>query len=134
MQARLGDAITGFIAQPMVRGVAEAILGFRRDPLVGPVIALGVGGVLAEIYRDVALRLAPVDTAEALRMIAEIRGFAPIRGYRNLPRGDLAALAAAVVALSCLAGLDVAEAEINPLIVMAEGGGVVMADALLVAR
>ncbi len=132
MQSRLGPAITGFIAQPMVRGVAEAILGFRRDPLVGPVIALGVGGVLAEIYRDVALRLAPVTPEEAMQMIAEVRGFAPIRGYRNLPRGDLAALAAAVAALSRLAALDVAEAEINPLIVMPEGGGVVMADALLV--
>jgi acetate---CoA ligase (ADP-forming) len=133
MAARLGPRITGFIAQPMVRGVAEAILGYRRDALVGPVVALGAGGVLAEIYRDVVLRLAPVDEAEALRMIEEVKGLAPARGYRGLPRGDLHALARAVAAFSRLAGLDeVHEAEINPLIVMPEGQGVVMADALLV--
>ena len=56
MRGRLGGRISGFIAQPMARGVAEVILGYRRDPLVGPVVALGAGGVLAEIYRDVMLR------------------------------------------------------------------------------
>ena len=132
MRGRLGARIRGFIAQPMVRGVGEAILGYRRDPLVGPVVALGAGGVLAEVYRDVVLRAAPVDLATAEEMIAQVRGLAPARGYRGLPRGDLAALAAAVVAFSRLAGLtEVAEAEVNPLIVMPEGQGVVMADALL---
>jgi acyl-CoA synthetase (NDP forming) len=132
MRGRLGGRIRGFIAQPMVRGVGEAILGYRRDPLVGPVVALGAGGVLAEVYRDVVLRAAPVDLATAEAMIAEVRGLAPARGYRGLPRGDLAALAAAVVAFSRLAGLaEVSEAEVNPLIVMPEGQGVVMADALL---
>ena len=134
MSARLGDAVSGFIAQPMVRGVAEVILGYRHDPLVGPIVALGAGGVLAEIYRDVVLRLAPVTEAEAMAMIAQVRGLAPARGYRNLPRGDLAALAHAVAAVSRLAGLAaVAEAEINPLIVLPEGQGVVMADALIAA-
>jgi acyl-CoA synthetase (NDP forming) len=133
MAARLGSQITGFIAQPMAKGVGEAILGYRRDPLVGPIVALGAGGVLAEIYRDVVLRLAPVTEAEALEMIAEVKGLAPARGYRGLPKGDLTALARAVAAFSRLAGLEsVAEAEVNPLIVMPEGQGVVMADALLV--
>jgi hypothetical protein len=132
MTARLGAAITGFIAQPMVKGVAEVILGYRRDPLVGPIVALGAGGVLAEIYRDVTLRLAPVSEAEAMAMIGEVRGLAPARGYRNLPKGDLPALAAAIAAFSRLAGMPaVAEAEINPLIVLREGQGVVMADALI---
>ncbi|MBV9783043.1 MAG: acetate--CoA ligase family protein [Acidisphaera sp.] len=132
MRARLGAAITGFIAQSMARGVAEAILGYRRDALVGPVVALGAGGVLAEIYRDVVLRPAPVDEDTAGAMIAEVRGLAPARGYRHLPRGDLAALARAVSAFSRLAGLPrVAEAEINPVIVLGEGAGIVVADALL---
>lgn len=133
MTARHGAAITGFIAEPMAKGVGEAIIGYRRDPLVGPVIALGAGGVLAEIYRDVTLRRAPVDLATAHAMIAEVKGLAPARGYRNLPRGDLAALAAAIVAASRLAGIAaVVEAEINPLIVLRDGQGVVMADALVV--
>jgi len=132
MRARLGDAIAGFIAQPMARGVAEAILGYRRDPTVGPVVLLGAGGVLAEIYRDVVLRLAPVSEAEAMEMIETVKGLAPARGYRGLPKGDLAALARAVAAFSRLAALDaVAEAEINPVIVLPLGQGVAMADALL---
>ncbi len=132
MHARLGDRITGFIAQPMAKGVAEAILGYRRDPLVGPVVALGAGGVLAEVYRDVVLRLAPVTEAEAMTMIAEVKGLAPARGYRGMPQGDLSALARTVAAFSRVAALtSVTEAEINPLIVLPEGQGVVMADALL---
>jgi acyl-CoA synthetase (NDP forming) len=132
MRRRLGARITGFIAQPMARGVAEAILGYRRDPLVGPVVALGAGGVLAEVFRDVVLRLAPVTEAEAFEMVDAVKGLAPARGFRNLPKGDLPALARAVVDFSRLAALpEVAEAEINPLIVMPEGQGVVMADALL---
>jgi acyl-CoA synthetase (NDP forming) len=130
--ARLGDQISGFIAQPMAKGVGESILGFRRDPLVGPIVALGAGGVLAEIYRDVVLRLAPVSEAEAREMIEQVKGLAPARGYRGMPRGDLAALARAVAAFSRLAAIaSVSDAEINPLIILPEGQGVVMADALL---
>jgi len=124
--------LVGIQVQPMLNGLAEALLGYRRDPAVGPVVTLGVGGVLAEIYGDVAIRPAPVDDATAHDMIAEVRGFAPVRGYRGLPRGDLDALARAVAAFSSLAFLDVAEAEINPLLIRAEGQGVVALDALLV--
>ena len=136
MRTRLGAAITGFIAQPMARGLAEAILGYRRDPTVGPVVVLGAGGVLAKVYRDVVLRLAPVSFAEAVEMIEAAKGLAPARGYRGLPKGDLAALVRAVVAVSRLAALaDVTAAEINPTIALAEGhgmgAGVVTADALL---
>ena len=135
MRARLGAAARSFLAQPMARGVAEAILGYRRDPTVGPVVLLGAGGVLAEVYRDVVLRLAPVSEAEAAEMIEAVKGLAPARGYRGMARGDLPALARAIAAFSRLAALpEVAEAEINPLIVMAEGQGVVMADALLRAE
>jgi acyl-CoA synthetase (NDP forming) len=126
--------IKGVLVQRMEKGLAEVILGYKRDPQVGPVVVLGVGGVLAEIYRDLALRLAPVTEEEAGRMIEEVKGLAVIRGYRGLPRGDTAALARAVSAFSGLAVLDrrVAEAEINPLIVKREGEGVVAVDGLLV--
>ena len=125
--------ITGILVQPMAKGLAEAILGFRRDPEVGPVVLLGAGGVLSELHRDVALRLAPVDEAEARAMIADVRAMVPLTGWRNLPRGDLDALAKAVVAVSRLAALDgVREAEINPLIVHAENQGVTVADAWIV--
>jgi acyl-CoA synthetase (NDP forming) len=125
--------ITGFLVQPMMKGLAEAIIGFRRDPEAGPVILVGAGGIMAELHRDTALRLAPVDEAEARAMIAEVKGLKPLAGWRGLPRGDLDALAKAVVAASRLAAQPgVSEAEINPLIIHAEGQGVTVADAWVV--
>jgi len=129
--------LEGFLIQKMERGLAEVILGFRRDPLVGPTITVGLGGVLAEIYKDAATRLAPVDEAEARQMIDEVKGLATIRGYRNLPRGDVAALAKAIAAFSMLAHktfAEVVEAEINPLLVKRDGEGVVAVDGLVVLR
>jgi acyl-CoA synthetase (NDP forming) len=123
------------LVQGMELGVAEAIVGYRDDPVVGPLIVVGAGGTLAEIYQDVVVELAPVSEVEAHAMIDRVKGLATIRGYRNLPRGDVAALARAVSALSLLAlipGRPVREAEVNPLIVKREG--VVAVDALLVLK
>jgi len=89
--------------------------------------------VLAELYRDFSIRCAPVSVAEAGAMIAEVKGLAPIRGYRNLPRGDLAALAEVISRVSALAGVPgIFEAEINPLLVQPEG--VVAVDALVALK
>jgi len=121
------------LVQHMESGLAEAIVGYRDDPVVGPLVLVGAGGTLAELYRDFVLRMAPVSEEEALEMIEGVKGLAPIRGYRNLPRGDLKALARAVASLSRLCGVkEIAEAEINPLIVKAEG--VVAVDALLALK
>jgi acyl-CoA synthetase (NDP forming) len=121
------------LVQKMESGLAEAIVGYRDDPVVGPLVLVGAGGVLAELYEDFVLRIAPVSEREAEQMIAEVKGFAVIRGYRNLPRGDLKGLARAVSAFSTICSLKtVAEAEINPLIVKAEG--VVAVDALLALK
>ncbi|MCC7428554.1 MAG: acetate--CoA ligase family protein [Alphaproteobacteria bacterium] len=127
--------LAGLLVQPMQKGLAEVILGFRRDPQVGPIVMVGLGGVLAEIYRDVAVRCAPVSLEDARQMIAEVKGLAPIRGYRGMPEGDVEALARCIAALSDLARLPeaaaVAEAEINPLIVKRKGEGVAAVDALI---
>ncbi|HEY7238032.1 MAG TPA: acetate--CoA ligase family protein [Burkholderiales bacterium] len=123
------------LVQKMERGLAEAIVGYRDDPVVGPLVLVGAGGTLAELYRDVALAVAPVSAEEAERMIERVKGLAAIRGYRNLPRGDVKALARAVSDFSRLAlvpGRPVAEAELNPLIVKARG--VVAVDARLVLK
>ncbi len=129
--------LDGFLVQKMERGLAEVILGFRRDPLVGPTVTVGLGGVLAEIYKDAATRLAPVDETEARQMIDEVKGLATIRGYRNLPRGDVTALAKAIAAFSTLAHkafAAVSEAEINPLLIKRDGEDVVAVDGLVVLR
>lgn len=130
-----GVRIDGVVVQEMIKGLGEAIVGFRRDPRVGPLVAVGVGGILAEVYGDVAVRPAPVDLATARAMIAEVKGFAPLRGFRGLPEGDLEALAAIVVAVSQLALSEeprIAEAEINPVIVRGKGHGAVAVDGLVV--
>jgi len=125
-----GDAV---LVQRMVDGLAEVILGYRNDPVVGPLVLVGAGGTLAELYEDVALALAPVSEDEAMAMIERVKGLSVLRGYRNLPRGDVKALAKAIAAFSRLSSLDsINEAEINPLMVGA--GGVLAVDALVVTR
>jgi acyl-CoA synthetase (NDP forming) len=134
VRANRPDArLRGVLVAPMARPLGEAIIGFRRDPQVGPVVLLGSGGILAELHADVVLRVAPVSEAEARAMVDAVKGFAPLRGYRGLRRGDLAALARAIALFSHLADVPgIVEAEINPLGVMPDGEGVVVMDALAV--
>jgi len=95
-------------------------------------VMLAAGGVLAELHRDRALRLAPIDLDTAREMMAEVRAVKVLAGYRGGPAGDLDALAETLVALSRLAArADVAEAEVNPLLVRRAGEGVVAVDALV---
>ncbi|MFQ5566991.1 MAG: acetate--CoA ligase family protein, partial [Paracoccaceae bacterium] len=125
-----GVTVERLVVQPMVTGLQEVLLGYRLDPQVGPVVTLAPGGVLAGLYGDKAVRLAPVDEAAAAEMIGEVVGLAPLRGHRGLPKGDLAALARALAAFSRLAEHgDVLEADANPVMVMADG--VVAVDALI---
>jgi acyl-CoA synthetase (NDP forming) len=131
---RPGTTVDRILAQSMAKGVGEVLIGYRVDPQVGPLVMLAAGGVLTEIYRDRSMRLAPVDIDTAREMIGEVKAMQALAGYRGMPAGDLDALAAAIAALSRLAlpgELQVAEAEINPLIVRAAGEGVVAVDALI---
>ena len=136
-QRRPDAKLEGFLVQEMRTGLGEVLVGYRVDPRIGPTIVVGVGGVLAEIYRDAVVALAPVTVDRAHAMIRQLRGLAPLCGYRNLPEGDLPALARAISAWSRLSQLPdsgIAEAELNPLIVGRKGDGVVAVDALLVPR
>jgi acyl-CoA synthetase (NDP forming) len=129
MRARLPQA-ERVLVQPMIPGVGEVLIGYRVDPDAGPLVMLAAGGIYTEIYRDRSLRLAPVDVATAREMIAEVRGLKVLSGYRGKPAGALDALAQAVVALSQFAAdPTVIEAEVNPLIVRADG--VVAVDAVV---
>jgi acetate---CoA ligase (ADP-forming) len=122
------------LVQPMIAGLGEVLIGYRVDADVGPLVMLAAGGILAEIHRDRSLRLAPVNLPEAKAMIGEVAALKALAGYRGHPPGDLDAVAQAVVALSRLAVTDgpaVAEAEVNPLIVLPQGQGVVAVDALV---
>lgn len=122
--------LDGVLVQRMEKGSAEVIVGFRRDRDAGPLVMVGVGGILAELGGGHAVRLAPVSLDTAREMINEVKAFDVLRGYRNKPKGDLEALARVVQAMSNLAcAANVEEAEINPLLVKTDG--VVAVDALL---
>jgi acetyltransferase len=129
--------IEGVLVQEMLKGGVEAILGVTNDPLFGPAVMFGLGGIFAEVLKDVAFRLAPVTPAVAREMIAEIKGYPVLAGARGKPPADVDALADAIVRLSALA-VDlkdhVAELDINPLFVMEKGKGVKAADALIKPR
>src|SRR5262249_33814091 len=90
------------LVQPMIAGIGEVLIGYQVDPDVGPLVLVATGGIYTEIYRDRSLRLAPVDADTAFEMIAEVRGFKLLTGYRGKPAGDMGALAQAIAALSRL--------------------------------
>jgi acyl-CoA synthetase (NDP forming) len=137
VRAHTPHEIEGLLVQEMIGSGVEVILGFHRDPQLGPTILLGMGGVAAELFNDTTIRLAPVRQADAEAMIGELKAAKLLQGYRGRPKGDVDALAVAIVAFSTMAmalGERLAEAEINPLFVLREGHGVRAADGLVVLR
>jgi hypothetical protein len=117
----------------MITGGTETVMGVVRDPVFGPMVMFGLGGVFVEIFKDVVFRCAPVNLETARGMIREIRGLPLLQGARGRPAMDLDALAQALVNLSLFAAAHaqtVQSVEINPFIALAEGGCAV--DALIV--
>lgn len=126
--------IDGILVQEMASGV-EMMLGVFNDAYFGPVVALGLGGILAETLRDVTHRCAPFDESTARVMVDELKGKAILTGVRGKPAVDVEALARAVSRLSYLAADHadrVQELDVNPLFVHEHG--VLAADALIVLR
>lgn len=132
---RAPDAkIDGVVVQRMIGEGVEMILGVKRDPLFGPVVLCGFGGILVELLKDVALGIPPLTRQQALDMIARLRGFQILGGVRGKPPADIEALCGAIVGLSRLAstlGNQLVGLDINPLIVLPKGEGVVAVDALV---
>ena len=135
VQARTtGARIDGVLISPMVKGGVEMILGVQDDPVFGPVVMLGLGGIFVEVLRDVTFRIAPFGVEEARRMIGELRGVAMLHGARGQPPCDLAALAAALSRLSLFAAAQrgrFTSIDINPLLVRPQGEGAAALDALI---
>lgn len=129
--------IDGILIQKMMRPNAEMILGSTRDPRLGHVMLAGLGGVLVELLKDVALRLPPLTLADAHAMIMETRSAPLLAGYRGKAAADQPALERALVAFSELLadlGDAIDEIEINPLFVLNRNEGVLVGDALLTLR
>jgi len=127
--------LNGVLVQEMVIGGTEVIVGVNNDPQFGPTVMFGLGGIFVEILKDVALRVAPLDREDALAMIREIKGYKVLAGARGKARADIDAVADVLVKVSRMAmELEdhVAELDINPLLVLPEGRGVRVADALVI--
>jgi len=124
-----------FIIQKMEKGIAEIILGYRVDELVGPIVVVGSGGILSEIYNDKSIRMAPVDVKEAKKMIKEVKSLVTITGYRGLPEVNINIIATAIVNISKFALVkEIKEAEINPVIVKKNNEGIVAVDGLITLK
>jgi acyl-CoA synthetase (NDP forming) len=125
----------GVLVEQMVVGGVEAFAAVKVDPIYGPIVGFGLGGVLVELYRDVAWWPAPLTTEEAEELVRRVRGFPLLTGYRGRPPADVPAVVDALVRLSWI-GVEmrdqVAELEINPLAVLPAGEGVAALDAVLV--
>ena len=136
--ARAYDAnarIGGAVVQEMVSGGVETIVGVSYDAQLGPILLFGTGGVMVEVYNDVALRLCPITREDALEMIDEVKGARLLHGFRGAPASDVDALADVLVSVSQLAAQlegSLGELDINPLMVLPAGQGVKAADALVV--
>ncbi len=132
-----GAAVDGVLVAPMISGGVETIIGVHRDPVFGPVVLFGLGGIFVEVMKDVTFRIAPFGLDEANRMIDEVRGRALLDGVRGQPPADIDALAMALSQLSVYAAVhgDVIESiDINPFLVKAKGEGAIAVDALVLTR
>jgi acetate---CoA ligase (ADP-forming) len=124
--ARFGTEMTDVLVQRMVPHGVEMIVGALQDPLFGPLIACGTGGVLVDILADTAFRLHPVSASDASDMIDELRGSRLLRGYRGSPPADESALRDVILHVSELVRVapEIQELDLNPVIVLVSGAQV----------
>jgi acetyl coenzyme A synthetase (ADP forming)-like protein len=129
--AKQGIACEGFLVQDMVYGAVEMFVGMTHDPTFGPLIACGAGGTLVEMINDVAVGLTPLTRQDAERMVRSLKTYRLLDGYRGAPKCDVAALEETVLRLGQMVEEipEVAELDLNPLMVLQQGKGAVVVDA-----
>ena len=129
-----GHEFRGVVLYPMIRPLQEVILGLSLDPQFGPVVAFGLGGIYTEIWRDVALRLAPLQRTEAAAMVREIKAFPLLAGARGRPACDVESLIEVLVEFSRLPFLypELGEVDLNPVFLLEKG--LVVGDARVIRR
>ena len=117
------DAIDGIIIQPMITGGVETLIGITHDPLFGPLVGFGIGGINVEVPSDVRFRMAPLTDRDADDLLHEIRGFPLLAGHRGHPAADIEALRDVLLRISSLAEHvpEIAELDLNPVIALPPG-------------
>jgi acyl-CoA synthetase (NDP forming) len=121
----------GFIIQPMVPAGVEMLVGVTHDPVFGPVMVCGAGGVLVELLKDIVVRIMPLTDRDASEMVRSLKTFPLLTGYRGGPRYDVAALEQVILRVGALVEdiLAIGELDLNPVVVLPEGKGVSVVDA-----
>jgi acyl-CoA synthetase (NDP forming) len=136
-RALAGDSdIDGILVQPMITGGVETMIGVSFDPVFGPLIAFGLGGIHVEILGDVRFRIAPLTDRDADDLLREIRGVRLLQGYRGRPPADMEALRELLLRVSRLAVdvPEIVELDLNPVIAMAPGHGCRIVDVRIKVR
>jgi len=129
--------INGVLIQEMVTNGTEAIIGMKNDPSFGPILMFGLGGIFVEVMKDISLRIAPITMTEAMEMIEETKGFQLLQGVRGGKPADINALCDLLVRIGRMVVEHkdrIAELDLNPVIVLPEGQGVRVVDALIVVK
>jgi acetyl coenzyme A synthetase (ADP forming)-like protein len=122
-----GERLEGFALQEQIDGGVEMLVGVVADPVFGPVVACGGGGVTVELQRDVAVRVAPITDIDADEMVRSLATFPLLDGFRGAPKADVGALAQTVLRVGALADAhpEIAEMDCNPVMVLPHGVRVV---------
>jgi len=123
-------AMDGFLIQEMSADGVECFVGGRQDPVFGPIVIAGLGGIFLEIFRNTSIRLAPVTKSEALDMLKNLQAYPILQGARGKMKADIDAFADVICRVSNLLAAvpDIAEIDLNPVIVHEQGKGVSIVD------
>ncbi len=128
---KLAGIFDGVLIQPMIADAVEVVVGLTQDPMFGPQVAFGLGGIYVDLFRDVAFRTAPLTDREADDMMRSVRGFTLLQGFRNQPPSDVPALHTLVLELAFLGAHipELRELEFNPVMALRAGRGYQIVDA-----
>jgi len=131
MQDHKLDAMEGVLVQPMLSGGVELMVGMTRDPLFGPLLAFGLGGIHVEILNDVQFRITPITDRDATAMVHGIKGYRLLQSYRGQPAADLKAIEDVLLRISRLVEEipEISELDLNPIFALPEGQGCKIVDA-----
>ena len=125
------DDLEGFLVQPMIEGGVELVVGMTDDPLFGPLMVFGLGGIYVEVLRDVVFRITPLTDRDVEEMVTGIKGYKLLQGYRGMPEADVPAVKDLLLRVSRLVEElpELAELDLNPVKALEPGKGCVILDA-----